>query len=376
MRNIIDKITNLIISIILIGVIFVVITLLFNVYQFLNLKEVPVGADALGSTIDSGQIAEKEAANPGKEAIAADTQNPYASSESENRTVPAANESGFYYKQLDEYAKILYDEIKKNENQFKTGQINIDFGTRFNTLLNQPSGDTILNNAYQEAFNTFLIDTPGVFYIDITKIYLMIKSTTRGSTTTYEVSINNKENETCYNAEFGSSEQVASAIAKIEEIENSIISEAKGNTYEKVKYVHDWLVDHVEYDRSLSKANTYNIYGTLVERQVVCEGYARTLKHILDRMNIPCIIVVGEATNSEGKTESHAWNYVQIDNKWYGIDVTWDDPIIIGGGTLTNNLKYRYFLKGTEVFERHVASGKLLEGGKQYTYPVLNSGDF
>lgn len=29
-------------------------------------------------------------------------------------------------------------------------------------------------------------------------------------------------------------------------------------------------------------------------------------------MNIPCIIVIGKATNTKGQTENHAWNYVQI----------------------------------------------------------------
>lgn len=49
-------------------------------------------------------------------------------------------------------------------------------------------------------------------------------------------------------------------------------------------------------------------------------------------MNIPCIIVIGKATNTKGQTENHAWNYVQINEKWYAVDCTWDDPVIVGNG--------------------------------------------
>ena len=57
------------------------------------------------------------------------------------------------------------------------------------------------------------------------------------------------------------------------------------------------------------------------------------------------------AENSTGNRESHAWNDVLIDGKWYAVDVTWDDPIIVGGnGRLTNDLRYNYFLKGSDTF--------------------------
>ena len=89
-------------------------------------------------------------------------------------------------------------------------------------------------------------------------------------------------------------------------------------------------------------------------------------------MNIPCIIVSGKATNSEGNTENHAWNYVQINNAWYAIDCTWDDPILIGSGYLSNSSKYKYFLKGADEFNKtHVPDGQFTEGGKVFEYPTL-----
>ena len=149
------------------------------------------------------------------------------------------------------------------------------------------------------------------------------------------------------------------------------------NTYEKVKKIHDWLVDNVEYDTTLNRIHAHNIYGTLVERNVVCEGYAKTFKYLLDEINIPCVIVTGTGTDDEGKTENHAWNYVRINNAWYAVDVTWDDPIIVGNGKLTSKHKYKYFLKGYNQFvNNHRANGVMSSQGVEFMYPELCVDDY
>ena len=144
-----------------------------------------------------------------------------------------------------------------------------------------------------------------------------------------------------------------------------------------MKVVHDYLVDNISYDSSISKSNIYNIYGALINKECVCEGYARAYKYILDELNIPCILVIGTATNGEGNTENHAWNYVKLNNSWYAVDTTWDDPIIIGGGILNKKSKYRYFLKGKETMDQdHITSGQFTENGKEFAYPNLSETDF
>ena len=44
-------------------------------------------------------------------------------------------------------------------------------------------------------------------------------------------------------------------------------------------------------------------------------------------------------------SESHIWNAVEIDNKWYHIDLTWDDPVVDDG---KDYLKHDYFLVTTK----------------------------
>ena len=120
----------------------------------------------------------------------------------------------------------------------------------------------------------------------------------------------------------------------------------------------------------------YNIYGALINKITVCEGYARAFKAIMDDLEIPCLIACGTGINSTGATESHAWNYVMINEKWYAIDVTWDDPIIIGNGYVSRDVNYRYYLKGSrEFFENHKEDGEIV-GNTNFKYPTLSVNDY
>ena len=280
----------------------------------------------------------------------------------------------FYYNQLDEYGKIIYDKLYKNLDKLKTGTYTADFDTKFNDLLHQENGSDILNNSFQLAINALTFDNPELFYIDITKINLITLTTTRAFSTTYRISIGG--NGKSYLAdEFTSLRQVNDEISNIENIKNEILSKTVENDLENLRIVHDYLVDAVEYDEEAGK-NVYNIYGTLVNKKAVCEGYARSYKLILDELGIPCIIACGLAKNSSGQMESHAWNYVKIDGNWYAVDVTWDDPVIIGNGSLTNDIRYRYFLMGAEeFFKDHFEDGNIV-AEYEFEYPNLSNTNY
>lgn len=95
------------------------------------------------------------------------------------------------------------------------------------------------------------------------------------------------------------------------------------------------------------------VYGALVEAKGVCEAYSRAYKYILDDLGIENILVTGTAVNSTGVSEEHMWNYVKVNGKWYAVDVTWDDPIVVGGGTLSEETKHKYFLvRKRSVFQK------------------------
>ena len=286
------------------------------------------------------------------------------------------NTNNFYYEQLDEYGKKIYDKLYENIEQLKTGTYEADFGKEFNDLLHEETGKDVLNNSFQLAINALTFDNPDLFYIDVTKMYLLTEITTRAFSKTYKVKIGGNGNS--YLAEeFSDENYVNTAIRNIEEIKRDIISNTHNkDEIEKIKIVHDYLVDNIEYDLGAG-SNIYNIYGALIDKKAVCEGYARAFKYILDDLGIHTIIACGIAKNSAGVTESHAWNYVQLeDGTWYAIDVTWDDPVIIGTGRVDESVKYQYFLRGAnKFFEDHFEDGNIVaESG--FIYPSLSVLDY
>ena len=283
----------------------------------------------------------------------------------------------YFYNQLEEPSKTIYKAFESNYENMKTGNYRIDLGDSFSFILEKENGQEILGDYYQSAFEAYNYDNPEVFFLSAEKMYLNVETTTRGNKKTYNVYINSGEQANYFTDEFSSKEEIDTAINKITQVKNSVIANKTGDIYQDIKMVHDYLVDNLEYDTTLSRENIYDIYGALVNQVAVCEGYARSFKYIMDEMQIPCVLVIGKGTNSQGKTENHAWNYIQVNGYWYAIDVTWDDPVVSGGGRASREARYKYFLKGSNTFEQdHVPNGQFTPYGKVFEYPVISENDY
>ncbi len=283
----------------------------------------------------------------------------------------------YFYEQLEEPSKIFYRALESNKENLKTGTYKIEFGDAFSNVLNASGGEKLLGEYYQSAVETYIYDHPEVFYINVNKMYLNIETTTKGNNVTYNVFINSGNQANYLEDGYNSKEQIDSALAEIENVKNQILSQKTGDAYQDIKMVHDYLIDSVEYDTTLSNPDIYNIYGALVSKLSVCEGYAKSYKYLMDALGIPCVIVIGTGTNSSGQSENHAWNYVQINNIWYGVDTTWDDPVVIGGGRPTQTARYQYFLKGENTLNKdHFPNGQFTQGGNTYSFPSLSKNDF
>ena len=276
----------------------------------------------------------------------------------------------YYYQQLSDTAKKIYATIENNVDKILLGEDNIELPSSLNDVAKNQGKDVVAKE-FQNAWDAFITDKSEYFYIDSSKVCLVTKITTRGNITNYQFYIGKGENETYFIDEFNSKEDVDMAIKELDVITNEIISSASGNNYEKILYIHDWIVDNTEYETK-KVANTANAYGCIVNNKAICEGYARAFKYLMDKLNIPCVLVSGDAIDENGKSERHAWNYVYINNNWYAIDTTWDDPIIIGNGKINENIKYKYFLKGSSTMKKdHITSGQITEEGMEFTYPEL-----
>lgn len=288
------------------------------------------------------------------------------------------SEKHYYYNQLDEAGKIIYKGLEDNIENMKSGNYKIDFDTQFNDLLKSDNGEQKLNVSFQSAWNAFSYDYPHIFYIDVTKLILTTQTTSIAGFSTHRVSLSADSYANYFSEGISSETELRRRETYIQNVRNNIISNLQGySEYEQIRYVHNWLIDNLKYDTSYQEEDIHNVYGALANQKVVCEGYARTFKYILDGLGIQNVLVSGTATNSNGVTESHAWNYVEINNKWYAVDTTWDDPIITGGGELTNKLRYQYFLKGSDsFFKNHVEDGYLSQNSIEFVFPTLETKDY
>ncbi len=282
--------------------------------------------------------------------------------------------NGFFYNQLNNNQKIIYDGLMKNKQYLKQGNYVINFKNTFSSLLSTENGADILGDDYQSAIEAFTYDNVDVFYLDVNKMYLNIETSTKFFKTTYNVYISAGNNTNYLSKEFQTTEKIEKAFLEIEKEKENILSHLNGTDYQNILYIHDYLINNIDYDSTYQSIGSYNIYGSLIEKRCVCEGYAKAFKYLANCAGYSCELMQGRAINSSGKSENHMWNCIKMNGKWYEVDVTWDDPIIIGGnGRLSNEYKYRYFLKGTNIFDKdHFLEYKFSENGKTFIYPDIN----
>lgn len=136
-------------------------------------------------------------------------------------------------------------------------------------------------------------------------------------------------------------------ITEINKIVDKVIEEKINNntpTKEKIKIIHDYIIDNTEYDKlkyenkndTTYKSNT--AYGVLIEGYGTCNGYSDAMAIFLNKLNI---------INYKISNNEHIWNLVYLDDNWYHLDLTWDDPI-----SDININRDTYFLITTNTLEQ------------------------
>lgn len=130
---------------------------------------------------------------------------------------------------------------------------------------------------------------------------------------------------------------------KVTELMDKIEISEMDCDYDKIKTIHDLIIDNTEYDLTVSKNTAYT---ALLLNESACQGYALLTYKLMTEAGIPCRIISGTVLS-----EPHAWNIVKLDGVWYNIDCTWDDPV---GASGKNTIKYQYFLKNEEDFQDHI----------------------
>lgn len=142
-------------------------------------------------------------------------------------------------------------------------------------------------------------------------------------------------------------------LKRAEEVISEVITDDMDD-YQKELAIHDYIVINATYDENMLSVfetpseNSDNPYGTLVLHQSICSGYTTTFQMFMDMLEIPCISVKG----SDDTDEEHAWNMVLINDEWYHIDVTWDDPVPDRNSGIA--LHHHFNVTDEHMLDRHV----------------------
>ena len=121
------------------------------------------------------------------------------------------------------------------------------------------------------------------------------------------------------------------------------------NDFKKAVAAHDYIIRNCIYnveaiDNDELTDDDFSEYGVFVKGRAVCEGYAKAYKMLMDIADIDCIIVTGTVGEND---ISHAWNMIKLDNSWYHVDVTYDDP-----NPETKEIVYLYMNITDEIIEK------------------------
>ena len=129
---------------------------------------------------------------------------------------------------------------------------------------------------------------------------------------------------------------------------------------QRVQAAHNALILNCDYSDSDDPAEA-TAAGALVNGKALCLGISLAFKYLMDRLDIPCIVMRGNA-NGSGKLDEagpHAWNLVQVKGGWSHVDVTYD----LSGSTD----KRRPFLTYLGLSDAQIASTHTWDTGK---YPA------
>ena len=146
-----------------------------------------------------------------------------------------------------------------------------------------------------------------------------------------------------------SPEEVGTRVSAMRSAANAFYTSVPDDlsAFEREVMVHDFLIDHVEYDKNVDTINldnnnpdTYTAYGALVNKVSVCEGYVRAFQMLLNGLGVECVGVIGESQN-----QMHIWNAVKLDGSWYYVDPTWDDQEQTYARHLYCNVNEEYLLE-------------------------------
>ena len=92
-------------------------------------------------------------------------------------------------------------------------------------------------------------------------------------------------------------------------------SKTDGSEYANALWLHDWLLDQLEYDKTLKWSSAES---ALTRGLGTCQSYESAYAKLLTAAGI-------ENSETRDTYDGHTWNAMKLDGQWYQTDCTWDD---------------------------------------------------
>ena len=92
-------------------------------------------------------------------------------------------------------------------------------------------------------------------------------------------------------------------------------TETDESDYQKALWLHDWLLNQLEYDSSLKWSSAES---ALTRSLGTCQAYESAYALLLTAAGIPNV-------ETRDTYDGHTWNAVKLNGEWYQVDCTWDD---------------------------------------------------
>ncbi len=207
----------------------------------------------------------------------------------------------YYYNQMNTNERALYDKLNTMCLSYLTGTTDLSTGY---TQYCSYSGLTA-----QEALNVSLIFTysnPQYYYLSkhFARYYYQNDAQLKQGYIALGVYDAFKNGQDRKNATTAMKKQIDSYVALIQKEDSPLNKEKKAN---------DLIAKNVVYERSTYDQSAYSVF---MEGKTVCAGYAAAFSILMNAVNIDTTVVT---------SDSHAWNYIRLNDSWYNVDTTWND---------------------------------------------------
>ncbi len=159
---------------------------------------------------------------------------------------------------------------------------------------------------------------------------------------------------------YSTAAQEAKMDSAIEKLLGELDLEGKSD-YGKVKAMYDYICKNVSYDHKNLNDDSYKLkftaYAALINKTAVCQGYSMLLYRLALEEGIDIRFITGYRTSTK---ELHGWNIVELNEKYYNLDATWD----------AGRSSYSYFLKNNNDFKDHTRDAEYANSAFNAEYPM------